>query len=324
MNNSQTAEDNTAARLRLVKKFEKHIVFYESFRWAYSLLENSVECTQLREKPSSALLIGPSGSGKSTLCEYFKSSYTKQCKIIKPEGIYRTIPVFLCTLPAQLTLKSFAKTILTELGCPAKEQRGDSVDLTNQVILLFKTCHIEVAIFDEFQRITRPEAEKSINVVIDWLNHLLNETGIPIIIVGTDECKEIIYKKAILARRFPYLAQLYHLSYSESSSSEYLVLLGRLDSKLYELGNLESGPHLTDPILAAALYISTKGNLEYLRILISNAFRSSILQNRRNLKISDFFSSYASMHIPGSLIKGKNPFELTLAECRKIIESNLA
>jgi hypothetical protein len=304
-----------------VISFEKKIVFYPSYRIAYAILEKSVECTRLRGIPSSAILIGPSGSGKSTLRELFCEAYSKFELDICSDGIYNTTPALQCEVPAEATIKSFAKELLLGLNC--SDLRGDTVDLEFRILELLKTRKTAFIIIDEFHLLARPETIKTADHVTDWLLSLLNRSKLPIIVVGKPNCKDVIYRKPELARRYPFIAELQHLSFDENSNSEYVMTLQCLDQELYNIGNLKKGVHLTDPTIATRLFVATQGNLEYLRLILSNAFQICLKRGDQALNLSDFIETCSFLELSCSLSKSKNPFELDLTKVYSIIHERL-
>lgn len=308
--------DSVAEKL---ERFERQIVFFESYRTACALLHKSLESTKLRGVPNCALIVGPSGCGKSTLCNYFCNTFPKPSIELGPDGAYHTLPAFFCTVPAKVTIKSFAKTLLLGLECT--DLRGDTVDLELRVIELLKTRHAELAIFDEIQILADPDTERTANDVIKFLLGLLNRTNIPIFLSGTEECKEVIYKDPKLARRYPFLIELHPFTFDTNASSEYISTLAQLDKMLYQIAELAKGTHLTDTKISAGLFIASGGNLEYLRMIIANALLICLRRDDHSLRPSDFSEASSFLTLNQSLCSGRNPFELTLNECYRLLES---
>lgn len=303
-----------------VRKFEQQIVFFQNYREAYTKLELAVESTNLRGIPTSAIIIGPSGAGKSRLCEVFRDSFPAPHKESYTDGIRTIIPALLCCVPPIVTLKSFCKTLLESLGCD--DVRGDTVDLELRFVRLLITCQTLVIIIDEFQRLTKPGNEKQLIATIDWLLGILNRIKIPIIIAGTEECQNIVYKQIQLARRYPYCVELRYLEFNQDYDSEYISTLRGLDEKLYEIGDLKKGVHLTDPSIYTRLYVASQGNLEYIRLILSAAFKYCLNRKSNTLELSDFHAACQPMRLLLSLSKKNNPFNIDISTCYSLIEQN--
>lgn len=302
-----------------ISAFEKQIAFFQSFSQAHAKIEMAMESTRLRGIPTSAVLIGPSGSGKSTLCKIIENEFPEKHTVTEKSGITHVIPVFYCSVPASVTVKSFCKTMLTTLKCG--DLRGDTVDLFLRLIQLLKTCKTELIIIDEFQTLAKLESTHQLNAVIDWLLSLINALSIPIVCAGTIECKHIIYKEDRLARRFPFLAELRHLSFDLNPESDYMTLLHLLDEQFYKLGGLpRGGVHLTDSCICTPLFVATQGSLEYLRQILSRAMTTCLSRAQSQLHKIDFEDACSSLQLKLCLSKRANPFVMTLKECYALIE----
>jgi type II secretory pathway predicted ATPase ExeA len=294
-----------------LRGFSRQLVLFPSYLHAYTMLQKSVETARQRGIPTSAMVVGPSGSGKSTLLKLFRDSFGPPYELIEPSGVTTVRPAFYCSVPSPVTVKSFAKTLVRELGC--SDTRGDTVELTYRVMALLKTCQVAVCELDEFHHLARPEAEKTRGIVIDWLITMMNETMIPFVLAGTPECKFLLNQRPAFARRFPFVVELQHLTFSEERDSDYMVLLGSLDEQLYSRGLLRSGAHLTDSDIAVRLYGATSGSLEYIRLIIHGAAQHMLAHQRLNLEIIDF--SQASKLIDLKLSMSPDPFDLNLSSC---------
>lgn len=298
-----------------LREFTSHIVLFPSYHHAYAMLQKSVETTRQRGIPTSALIIGPSGSGKSTLCELFRDSFGGPYESIDPNGVATIRPAFYCRVPSPVTVKSFAKTVLRELGC--RDTRGDTVELTYRVMELLNTCRVQVCEFDEFQCLVHPEAEKAQNIVIDWLITLINYTKKPIILAGMPDCKILLKQRAALARRYPFVIELDYLRYSEEGTSDYMILLGQLDEHLHSVFDFKNGVHLTDTDIAVRLFAASSGSLEYIRMILHSALQNALAQENPGLERSDFAQACALLDLRLSFFD--NPFYETLTSCYKQI-----
>ena len=303
-----------------VLKLSNQIVFFSAYRNALAVMKKSVACTKNRNIPSCAVVTGPAGSGKSTLAKFFSDSFPPPSTVVRNDGVYTITPAFLCTIPAQVTVKSFIKTLLINLG--NSDTRGDTVDLIHRCTRLLLARGVEVIIIDEFQRLTRASAVLMREGIIDCLVTLINLTNIPFVIIGTDECLDLIYSRAVLARRFPFRAELHHPAFSVDPKSDYQALLSTLDQKLYTIGGLDSGLHLCDHIVSAQLYLATKGNLEYLKLIICNALEFCLLRNDGILRINDLSDATAELYIAENLAGEENPFELVPARVGEMLEAH--
>ena len=296
--------------------FSQQLVLFPSYLHAYTMLQKSVETARQRGIPTSAMVVGPSGCGKSTLLQLFRDSFGPPYELIEPKGVTTIRPAFYCSVPSPVTVKSFAKTLVRELGC--EDLRGDTVELSYRVMALLKTCRVEVCELDEFHHLVRPEAEKARGIVVDWTITMMNETMTPFVLAGTPDCKYLLNQRPALARRFPFVVELQYLMFSEDRESDYMVLLSKLDQQLYLRGLLRSGAHLTDSDIAVRLYCATSGSLEYIRLIIHGAAQSMLAHQRQSLELSDFV--YASKLLDLKLRLCRDPFDHPLSTCYSVIQ----
>ncbi|MCG4454965.1 TniB family NTP-binding protein [Pseudomonas sp. MMS21-TM103] len=313
----------TNSNTTVLNEFSTQIVLFPAFHHAYTMLQKSVETTQQRGVPNSAMVIGPSGSGKSTLCEIFRDSFGPTHEETYPDGVYTIRPAFYCSTPSPVTVKSFAKTVVQKLapiGKPA-DLRGDTVELTFRMLELFKTCRIRVCEFDEFHYLVKPEAVKAKEIVVDWLITLINESHRSFVLAGTNNCLELLDERPALARRFPYVIELKYLSYSEDKASDYMILLSKLDEHIQAIANISGGSKLTDPDIAARLYVATSGNLEYIRMVIHGALQNALPHRSTGLNLADFKRAAALLDL--KLRQFECPFDEPLSNCyHKIYDHN--
>ncbi|UST72306.1 TniB family NTP-binding protein [Pseudomonas siliginis] len=305
----------------LLKEFSSQIVLFPSFHYAYTKLQKSLETTQQRGVPNSAMVIGPSGSGKSTLCEIFRDSFGPSHDDTRPDGVYRIQPAFYCSTPSPVTVKSFAKTVVQKLSPAGKppDLRGDTVELTFRMLELFNTCDIQVCEFDEFHYLVKPEAVKARAIVINWLITLLNESHLAFVLAGTNDCLELLQQCPALARRFPFIIELKYISYSEDKASDYMILLSKLDDHIVGIAQISGGSKLTDPDIASRLYVATSGNLEYIRMIIHGALQNALPHRSEGLNLADFKRAAALLDLKMNLFNSTFPFDETLSRCYKKI-----
>ncbi|WP_435652668.1 ATP-binding protein [Pseudomonas putida] len=308
-----------------LQRYDRQVVFFKSYRSSYALILKAIETTQVRETPNCALVTGPSGTGKSTLLSFVKAAYPSEQYVHFEHDKRLTIPIVICTLTPAATVKAFLKTILYSLHCD--EVQGDTVDLIFRVIRLIRTSQVQAVMIDEFQFLIKKDAYKTHEAVTNCLVMLLSKTKVPFILVGRDEenieslyyrsCETLIYKRADLARRFPFHAKLNLLAYSDSQDSEYQIVLAELDAQMFAIGELRPGIHLTDPGISERIYLASLGNLETIKQITFNALQLCLNQNHKGLSIDLLAESYALLTIKNNL--KKNPFSMNHAECSRLM-----
>lgn len=310
-----------------LQRYNQQVVFFKNYRSSYALILKAIETTQLRGTPNCALITGPSGTGKSTLLSFTQAAYPSEHYVHSEHDKRLIIPVVKCTLPPAATVKAFVKTILRSLHCD--KIQGDTVDLIFRLTTLLRTAQVQVVLIDEFQFLIKKDACKTQEAVINCLVMLIDQTGIPFILVGRDEedtdslyyrsCETLIYKRADLARRFPFHAKLDLLAYSDLQNSEYQTVLAELDAQLFTIGELGPGTHLTDSGIGERIYLASSGNIEQIKLITFNALQLCLTQNHKGLSIDFLAKSYALLKLKNNLLDRQNPFSMSQAECSRLM-----
>lgn len=306
-----------------MKAFSKHVVSHNYYKGAVDSILNCIDTTASRREPASTLLTGPAGVGKTTVCKYVVQKIGAGSLVETEWGTVQTVPAFYCGVPAGVTLKSLSMSMLIELGCT--QLSGDGTTLLYRLMTLLHTCQTQVIMLDEFHHLLARGAEKTKVQVCDWIKTLMNETLIPVILVGMPECEAIIDDHPQLARRYPFRAHLQPLAYSfNDARSDYIKTLKSFSFRLKELGHFESGVHLTDQHVANSIYVATSGNMNSIRQLLHEAFKMALARDNGEFSLDDLTNSFGSQKLEGSLIKHGNPFLLDPQDIKQIISRHAA
>ncbi|PMU07227.1 MULTISPECIES: TniB family NTP-binding protein [unclassified Pseudomonas] len=303
---------------QIVKAFKARIVFHPRYRQACSQIQNAIENTEALDEPVCALLCGPSGTGKSTLCHYFRKLYNGNSVIRGDDGTYANLPVFYCEVPSPTTVKGLITNMLRFLI--DETPNGTIEKLTHQLITCMKTCHVKVIFLDEIQRLCITTVAEKVRLdSLQWIVSLLNGSGIPVILSGTELCRDIRREDEAFENRYPYFAELSHFTYDAKVDSDFFATLKHLDIAMYEIAELAKGVHLNDPTIAAPLFIGTSGNLKRMRLIINDALKTCLRRGvPRTLKASDFSTACQYVDLPNNLSDG-NPFFQSYDDLMKLI-----
>lgn len=303
-----------------LEDFSKHIVRHTGYSDATDKILRSVEITASRKEPSSTMLVGKPGSGKTTICKSVVQHFGPGTVVHNENGITSTVPAFYCGVPAGVSLKSLSVHMLTKLGC--QELRGDGISLMGKLSRLLITCETRVILLDEFHHLLLRGAEKTRAVVCDWIKTLMNETLIPIILVGMPECEIIVDDHPQLARRYPYRARLTEFDFgAQTSDSIFIKTLRSFNKRMNEIGEFQNSSFLTDRTTASAIYVATSGNMNAIRQLLHDSMRIALLRADATFRLDDLAEAAAGLTSENSLVRGKNPFLLSHAEINRILAS---
>jgi hypothetical protein len=104
-------------------------------------------------------------------------------------------------VPARPTVKSFAETLLYQLGDPLWF-RGNTVSKSICLRELIKRCRVRLLALDEFQSFVDVRRASIVNDVADWLKEQVEEARLAIVVSGLQRCLEVLGQNEQLRRRF--------------------------------------------------------------------------------------------------------------------------
>lgn len=207
------------------------------------------------------LITGFTGSGKSTV----KREYEARFPQTSERDITR-IPVLCVDTPTAPTAKNLAETILIAVGAPMSH-RGSAEEKTQRIYHLFKLCGVELLIIDEFQQIFEHCTRNELNRVTDWLKNMLNNAGIPVVLIGLPHSDQVLRLNVQLARRFSsrYCLRPFSLN-SEEEIQEFRGMLNAIEKSL-PLPSIT----LSDFEMAQRFYYATYGLIDFIGKIIDGA-----------------------------------------------------
>jgi Cdc6-like AAA superfamily ATPase len=180
-------------RIRLV---EEVFVIYPQFERIVNRFTHCHQHSKISAEPSCLLVTGRAGCGKTTLAKFYEQKFPK----IETEE--RTVvPILFATIFAPATVKGIATGLLYRLGDPLAD-RGTIMSQTLRLYRLIKECGVELIILDEFQHLIDRDSDRVLQVASDWLKNLLNNTQVPMILIGMPSSVRILETNDQLRRRF--------------------------------------------------------------------------------------------------------------------------
>lgn len=219
------------------------------------------------------LITGFTGSGKTTVKKEYASRFPR-----RDEGDRTCIPVLCVDTPSAPTAKSLAEAILIELG-DAMSYRGTAEQKTQRIYHLFKLCKVELLIIDEFQQFFEHGRRNEIGRVTDWLKNMLNNAGIPVVLIGLPYSDQVLRLNVQLARRFSSRHYLRPFRFGTPEDVlEFRGILGAIENKL-PLPSIS----LSSPELAQRFYYATYGLMDFIGKIIDGAVMLSYRHGYKRL-----------------------------------------
>jgi type II secretory pathway predicted ATPase ExeA len=246
------------------------------------------------------LIAGDTGTGKTTLIKWYASGFPAR---VLPERRIQPVLVVLVPLPA--TVKGLASEMLKVLGDPAAD-RGAVSSQTLRLRKYLAACEVELIILDEFQHFDDRQSKNVLKTISDWLKNLINQSGVPIVLVGMPGCESVLDQKGNeqLKRRFAARDEIPPFNWdTREGINEFRQLLKGIDDAL----PLMNDSHLADVKTAFLIYTATNGVIDYVMDLLRWAAELAIKSGLERIDQGLLAQAYEE-RIAQAFPKRPNPF----------------
>lgn len=268
--------------------------------------------------PPCIVILGETGAGKTTLIKTWIAS-TGITREETPEG--SIIPYLYVSVPAQATIKALASVILASLGDP-NAGRGTQWNMVGRLIHLIKECRVRMIFVDEFQHIVDKDTQHVLHAVADFLKDLINQTSIPMVLIGRiGEAERILTVNPQLDRRVgsPLILEPFAWDRQQNAETvlEFCALMEHIDKSIpFD----HSG--LGEEDVAYRFFYATNGYLGHIMEIIRHAARGAIRAECPTLSLASLAAAYDARIAGTAMGIGKvNPFtsEFTEVSASKVI-----
>lgn len=189
-----------------------------------------------------------------------------------PQGCI--IPYLYVSVPAKASIKGTAAAFLTTLGDP-NPGRGTQWNMVTRLHMLLKRCQVRMIFVDEFQHILDRDTLRVLNAVTDFLKDIINQSNIPMILIGQKgEAEPILQTNPQLSRRVGTPRYMTPFPWDRSQPktiAEFRTLLESID---LELPLDPSGLESLD--IAYRFHYATNGYLGWIMHLVRHAAHLAI------------------------------------------------
>jgi type II secretory pathway predicted ATPase ExeA len=221
--------------------------------------------------PPCLAILGETGAGKTTLVQEWLAR-NGHGRSETPQG--RSIPYLYVSVPAKASIKGTAAAFLTTLGDP-NPGRGTQWNMVTRLHMLLKRCQVRMIFVDEFQHILDRDTLRVLNAVTDFLKDSINQSNIPMILIGQKgEAEPILQTNPQLSRRVGTPRSMTPFPWDRSQPktiAEFRTLLERID---LELPLDPSGLESLDT--AYRFHYATNGYLGWIMHLVRHAAHLAI------------------------------------------------
>lgn len=282
----------------LIDPSERVLVKYPLFKSAVARIQACFDSYGTTAEPDCCPIVGESGSGKTTILSYFTSLHPR---VDRKSGV--EVPVLLAKVPARPTVKSFAETLLYQLGDPLWA-RSNTVGKSIRLRELLKRCGVRLLALDEFQHFVDARQAHIPNDVADWLKEQVEETKLAIVVLGLQRCLEVLKQNEQLRRRFGATLRVgaFHWD-AKDDRTTYRAFLRAVQEQLPEYGM----PPLSDVDMAFRMHYASYGLIGYTMKIIRGAARIARCHPRRQISLRTLSQSFAE-HVWSERLDDPNPF----------------
>ncbi|MBV8855363.1 MAG: TniB family NTP-binding protein [Acidobacteria bacterium] len=295
-----------------VKLVENLYISYPRLSRLIAKIEHCHRFSKVSAEAECMLILGETGTGKTTLFRRYEQRYPR---FETKTGT--TVPVLSASIPVPATIKSLVTRLLIRLGDPMAE-RGTTVSQTHRLQLLLGSCEAQILILDEFQHFIDRDSKKILQTASDWLKDVINETNIPVVLIGLPHSSDILTANPQLKRRFSTQERLAPFEWEDSvGKREFRKFLRTLDDQL----PLAETSNLADEELAFRFYCASGGLISRIMKIVRHAVGLSLERGSERLTLEVLAESYAERLSEGGP-RIFNPFEQDASDLEEWYQSN--
>jgi len=211
--------------------------------------------------------------------------------------------VLAAKVPARPTVKSFAETLLYQLGDPLWA-RGNTVSKSIRLRESLKRCHVRLLALDEFQHFVDVRQASIVNDVADWLKEQVEEAKLAIVVAGLPRCLEVLRQNEQLRRRFGATLRVGAFRWDvKEDRTTYRAFLRAVEAQLPEYDM----PNLSDIDMAFRMHYASYGLIGYTMKIIRGAARIAHAHPQRQVTLRTLSQSFRE-HVWSERLDHPNPF----------------
>jgi Cdc6-like AAA superfamily ATPase len=298
--NDRTDRFGTLSKAERLVLIEKVFIRYPRLKNLYAKIDFCRDFSKISAEPECMLITGTKGAGKTTLIEWYARNFP-----IRESPEKRVVPVLVVTVPSPATVKGLGSAMLKALGDPAAD-KGAVSSITLRLKDYLKDCRVELIILDEFQHFDDRQSKNVLKTISDWLKNLINETRVPIVLVGMPGCESVLENEGNeqLKRRFSSREQIDPFAWDTPEHiDEFRQLLKEIDDALPILKD----SHLAEATTAFLIHSATDGVINYVMKLLRWAAKLAIESGAEQIDHSILAQAYEA-RLAQDFVKRPNPF----------------
>ncbi len=216
----------SSSALAIGQKIAGIVVEHTHFKEAINAIGRAIQVGNAIDIFAGICLIAPSGYGKSLVIECVRKNVLQW-----PQ--FDSASVLFASLKETPTVAQIQGDLLRELhyAITPKATLKTNAAMNELLVSAIKQSRIRLIALDEFQHIFLARGDVISHPVNDWLKRLMNLTGIPVLVSGTERLAAISNSDPQLATRIPTVVRLPVFKYD----AEWLGFLKAFCQKVQEV-----------------------------------------------------------------------------------------
>lgn len=233
-------------------RFIVHEQIFHIFRYADMLIN-----APRRSRARGLIVSGRAGAGKTALADALIRRYPERSAM---NGMSATLPLARITMTgAKMASEIYVRT-MEALGVPhADRYRGK--DACREVVRFLVQARMRALIVDEIQDVMK-RTPFQLSETLESIKYIMNQTGVAIIALGTDEAESAVARDTHLRARFR------SLTLPNWTAGPHLA---NFLSELERCLPLRESSRLSSPEMMRVLVLLSEGTLDAMLVLINNA-----------------------------------------------------
>ena len=254
--------------------------------------------------PKCLLLTGVAGSGKTATMRYYETRFPRHNDEKGP-----VVPILFTTIPAPATIKGMAAYLLDSLGDPMA-CTGSITSQTMRLHRLIKESRVELIMLDDGQHLLNSSSNRVTMAACQWLKHLINATGISMVLAGTPPLVHIFSAHEQLKTRVATRIDLAPFGWeTEAEQMNFMRVLKTIEMRL----PFQESSHLDSREMAFRLFGASQGVMSRVMDIVREAARLALDRGEKNITLNVFALAYHKIFAFFASNKA-NPFLMDISE----------
>lgn len=259
----------------VLERFNDDLLQFPAYVAAFNDIESLLRLYREAGIAQHLLVLGESGTGKTTLCQDFATRYPRVAVAERD-----VLPVLHVSIPPVATIAAVTEAMLARLGDPSPT-RGTVSAKTARAVKLARAVSVELLLIDEAQHIRDRGQMPTQYLVGDWLKTVMDEVGVPTVLLGLPRVASLLQVNEQVRRRFSRRRYLQMGQQGETSvEAECLQLF------------LSLGDNFPIPVscgsmgwseMAQRIYFACDGRVAYIKKLLAGGIRLALEQELPNV-----------------------------------------